>query len=81
MAEHLIVLRPQLAPLANSSVCRTISAEQCMTIIQVQSHSVQRPPLESHATGCHFSPTCHALMWRDLTLQHPVTNVTAIWWQ
>ena len=37
IAEHLVVLRPQLAPVANAAISRSISAEQFMALIEARS--------------------------------------------
>jgi len=36
VAEHLVVLRPQLLPLTNAAICRNISAGQFMALIEVR---------------------------------------------
>jgi len=36
VAEHLVVLRPQLMPLTNAAICRNISAGQFMALIEVR---------------------------------------------
>ena len=39
VAEHLVVLRPQLLPLTNATICRNISAGQFMALIEVRGTS------------------------------------------